>query len=369
MSKIIDTDTIDHSIEKREKWNFEDLFRAFEKVKLSIKLSNKDAQKIEDELTEIDRFFQDTFEKSKTNIAEKSFLDTQKLLMKWLSDKKHFEDKAKIKTLSQNLALLKSEIIHNASPSYKIRKDIEYYSKFIEDPSKSIYIEPIKAFLPTGKYANSKSFKPNIPKLPFRPLYYWDIKIEFKDTQLSLSIISEFLFILSSSIENNDGCIITIEDIKLGSIIVNCKVWFKNLIAKEETKKILDIGRRSAIGYVEKASSENEKIKKETEKTDTEIYILKKQLESSVDPAIINERERLINEKIKAEIEQIKIGNAKQKIESVKMLSELIGTGLIKQSNISIDINELLYYSKDSSKISIGEEIEKIDSGTKKIDK
>jgi len=345
---LTDTDLIENK-DKQEDFDLEEIFILFEKTKLKYKLDKSEASKIETKLTSIDRYFQDLMENPTSNSINK-MMHTKRLLRKWFT--KDINNNADVlSSFYQNMYFLEKEI--------EKTDNLLNFSKKEYSPNEKISKEDFTNSILSSLYKENNK----LPKLNFIPQYYWIINIKFSDETVNLVNVSKYLYIFSNSIEAIYGCQLIIEEIKLGSLFIKIKLFFKNLLAKEETKELFENGMNAINSKLEQVTLEKENAKKDVEIKELEKKIIEKQLDNTIDKDITREREELINEKLKLEI-------ANKRIETMQNLSNLLASETYNQSNIQIDINDILYFKSDEKNKTIckKKDIVSIDNNTKKIE-
>jgi hypothetical protein len=179
-----------------------------------------------------------------------------------------------------------------------------------------------------------------------------DIRIDVKDN--NAQVLTSILFKILSSISNIDNVKLEFEHIIKGSLIVRVRAYIKDLVAKEETKAVLETTKEALIktataGQVshaetKKTNAETEKIKAEKKKVEKELENLPTGLESKIANALELEKKALENE-------NLRIKNAKEKIEIIVKLSALATSGILEADDLKIDINEILYILKSGNSI------------------
>ncbi|SHI64832.1 hypothetical protein [Aquimarina spongiae] len=189
-----------------------------------------------------------------------------------------------------------------------------------------------------------------------------DIRIDTNDNDAQLQ--TEILFKILSSLSNINNVKLEFEHILKGSLIVRVRAYIKDLVAKEETKAVLETTKEALIktatagqvSHVEtkKTSAETDKIKIEQKKIEKELESLPTNLESKISNALELEKKALENE-------NLRIRNAKEKIEIIEKLSSLATAGILEADDLKIDINEILYILKS------GDSIETTDTDIDKI--
>lgn len=189
-----------------------------------------------------------------------------------------------------------------------------------------------------------------------------DIRIDTKDNDAQ--VLTSILFKILSSISSIDNVKLEFEHILKGSLIVRVRAYIKDLVAKEETKAVLETTKEALIktataGQVshaetKKTNAETGKIKAEQKKIEKELESLPTDLESKIANALELEKKALENE-------NLRIKNAKEKIEIIEKLSALATSGILEADDLKIDINEILYILKS------GDSIEATDTDIDKI--
>lgn len=179
-----------------------------------------------------------------------------------------------------------------------------------------------------------------------------DVEIDVKDNDAQ--VLTSILFKILSSISNIDNVKLEFEHLMNGSLIARVRAYLKDLIAKEETKAVLETTKETLIKTVtagqvshadtKKTNAETDKIKAEQKKIEKELDSLPTDLESKIANALELEKKALENE-------NLRIKNAKEKIEIIEKLSNLATSGIIEADDLKIDVNEILYILKSGDNI------------------
>ena len=179
-----------------------------------------------------------------------------------------------------------------------------------------------------------------------------DIRIDVKDNDAQ--VLTSILFKILSSLSNIDNVKLEFEHLMNGSLIARIRAYLKDLVAKEETKAVLETTKEALIKTVtagqvshaetKKTNAETDKIKIEQKKIEKELDSLPTDLESKIVNALELEKKALENE-------NLRIKNAKEKIEIIEKLSNLATSGIIEADDLKIDINEILYILKSGDSI------------------
>lgn len=179
-----------------------------------------------------------------------------------------------------------------------------------------------------------------------------DLRIDIKDNDAQA--LTSVLFKILSSISNIDNVKLEFEHLLKGSLITRIRVYLKDLVAKEETKAVLETTKEALIKTVtagqvshadtKKTNAETDKMKSEQKKIEKELESLPTDLESKIANALELERKALENE-------NLRIKNAKEKIEIIEKLSTLATAGILEADDLKIDINEILYILKSGDSI------------------
>lgn len=194
--------------------------------------------------------------------------------------------------------------------------------------------------------------------------YYMFIDIEIDSENISLKDLISPVWLISSSLENIDGVTLDLDDIKKGSLKLRVKVWMKDLLAKEETKAVLETAKELAVSKlsdgnvsyqgIKKSKEEIKNLELENEKLENEVENLPNKQEVLFERALDIQKKMLENEK--AEID-----NVKSKLEIIDKLSDLASKGIIEADMIRIDINDILYILTEKKEIKeIGPDINNI---------
>ncbi|MEZ5017850.1 MAG: hypothetical protein R2800_12405 [Flavipsychrobacter sp.] len=181
---------------------------------------------------------------------------------------------------------------------------------------------------------------------------YLDFEISVKDNRAD--VLSVILFKIISSLASVHNVKIEFEKISVGSLIGRVRIYLKDLLAKEETKAILETTKESLVSAttfgkvsysnIKKQTAETEKIRKERDLLDKEIRSLPNETESKIINAINLEKKVLENEKLRNEI-------IDQKIEQIYKLSNLVESGILEADDIKININEIQYLLKQGDNL------------------
>jgi len=393
MTKFISLDVLENDANDP----MDDLFAFYEHLKLKCLESDEDIsniKRLETILTTLDRKLQDLEEKNSesSNFAAK---ESKKILHIWSKALLGTEKKEDLITSVYNNALQLTSVITHASKHDNIEKAKEYMQDFLNreeriknfsvdnkieinslfqlafDTESSNQLKKIEGFL--HKNINSAINNYEIKKGGLDSKYAtdfeiyrdciidetWNIELTLKDSENPENIFF-FLWTFIESLKKIEGVEVQLEDIKQGSIIAKIKIKFNNLLAKEEAKQILENSVKSAEAFAEQKHTEVEKTKSETKKIDAEAELTDQQTKRLPDEKILDERERLKNEKMKADIKSANLDNTKKQIGIIKDLADLNGMGIAQVDQLRIDINGLLYLDKNGEKIQTGADIQEI---------
>lgn len=194
--------------------------------------------------------------------------------------------------------------------------------------------------------------------------HYMFIDIEINSEVTSLKNLISPLWLIVSALENINGVTLELDDIKKGSLKLRIKVWMNELLAKEETKAVLEAAKEIAVSKLSDGNVSYQEIKKskheiknlelENTKLESEIENLPNKEEILFERALDIQKKMLENEKVEIE-------NVKAKLEIIDKLSDLASKGIIEADMIRIDINDLLYILTEKKEIKeIGPDINEI---------
>jgi hypothetical protein len=194
--------------------------------------------------------------------------------------------------------------------------------------------------------------------------FYMILEISIDTEKQSVEKLLKPLWLITSALEQIDNVTLELEDIFKGSLKTAIKVWMKDLLAKEETKAVLETAKEAAVktitggevSYTEvkKSRQETKKLTLENTKLETEIN------QSPTDQEVKFERALDIQKKM-LENEKLQIENAQAKINIIEQLSGLAAKGIIEADMIRVDINDILYLLKEKDEIKeIGPDISEI---------
>ncbi len=193
--------------------------------------------------------------------------------------------------------------------------------------------------------------------------YYMIMDIEVGDSNNSASKLLQPLWMITSALESIEGVSIYIENISAGSILGRIRIFMKTLLAKEETKAVLETAKEAVaqnvvgVSYLDakKSLTDNAKTKVETKAIEEEIKRLPTEEEAKFQTALSLAKQDLENKKLLQEIE-----NVKGKLEIIEKLSDLAVKGILEADMIRIDINEVTYILKQDDLREIGPPIGEI---------
>lgn len=164
------------------------------------------------------------------------------------------------------------------------------------------------------------------------------------------------LHLIISGLANIDNVQVEIEDIKQGSLLVKIRLFIKDLLAKEETKAVLETSKEAVAKALTGGQVSHSEVKNksaETKKLNTEQKLLEKELASKPTDFEAKMAIALNLEKQALENEQLKIKNAKEKLEIINTLSTLVTKGVLEADQIRIDINDILYILKEGQNLQL----------------
>jgi hypothetical protein len=179
-----------------------------------------------------------------------------------------------------------------------------------------------------------------------------DIGISFLDNDAQK--LSEVLFQIVTSLSNVNNNKTEFEYISTGSLYAKIKIWMKDLVAKEETKAIIEttkevVSKTLTAGQVshsevKKKSAETDKLKSEKKLIEKELLDKPSDFDAQMSNALDLEKKALENEKLKNEI-------ISGRLDHIERLSDLSAKGIIEADMVRIDINEVLYLLKEDNEL------------------
>lgn len=194
--------------------------------------------------------------------------------------------------------------------------------------------------------------------------FYMILEISIDSEKQSVEQLLKPLWLITSALEQIDNVTLELEDIFKGSLKTAIKVWMKDLLAKEETKAVLETAKEAAVKTItagEVSYTEVKKSRQETKKLTLENTKLETEIKQSpTDQEVKFERALDIQKKM-LENEKLQIENAQAKINIIEQLSGLASKGIIEADMIRVDINDILYLLKEKDEIKeIGPDISEI---------
>jgi hypothetical protein len=194
-------------------------------------------------------------------------------------------------------------------------------------------------------------------------IYYMTLDIEINSNDVSVEKLLTPLWLITSALERIKNVTVELVQIHKGSLRATIKIWIKDLVAKEETKAILEAGKEGVIKALsggvshadtKKKNSETKKINAETKKIEEEINQMPTIDETKLTRALDIQKKSLEND-----LQEVIL--AKAKLDLIEQLSDLTKKGIIEADTIRIDINEVLYILKKDNDIKeIGPDISEI---------
>jgi hypothetical protein len=181
-----------------------------------------------------------------------------------------------------------------------------------------------------------------------------DIEIDMDDND-GAKLIAALNYIMSS-LSNIENVKLEIEEIYKGSLKAKIRVFMKDLIAKEETKAVLETSKEAVIKALtagQVSHVETKKTTAETKKIYTEEKLLENELKSKPSEFESKMANALELEKKALENESLRIQNVRDKLEIISKLSDLATKGILEADDIRIDINEILYILKEKEDLQI----------------
>ncbi|MBS1534062.1 MAG: hypothetical protein JST78_03215 [Bacteroidetes bacterium] len=181
-----------------------------------------------------------------------------------------------------------------------------------------------------------------------------EIDFQISDDNNDAQKLLQALYLLITALSNINNVKIEIEELKIGSLLGKIRIYMSDLVAKEETKTVIETTKETLVKAVsggtvshvgtKKTNQEAKKIQKETEILDKDLRDRLTDYEAKLSNALKLEKQALENE-------QLQIKNAKEKLEILDKLSDLASKGMLETDMLKIDINGILYFLKDHNQI------------------
>lgn len=194
--------------------------------------------------------------------------------------------------------------------------------------------------------------------------FYMRIKIEVDSETVSTSKLLEPLYLITSALENIKGNTVNLESIEKGSLTGDIKVIMKDLVAKEETKTVLEVGKEIAVAALTAGTvsySEVIKNRKESKNADLEHEKLVRELEQMPSDTEVQYDRALDTERKNLENDKLRLDNIKAQLEIIESLSGLVAKGVLSADMLKISINGALVLLKEKGQIKeIGPDISDI---------
>lgn len=194
--------------------------------------------------------------------------------------------------------------------------------------------------------------------------YYMFVDIVVDSEEQSAEQMLRTAWLLTSALESIQNVSVKIENIAKGSLKLKLRVWMDDLVAKEETKAVLETMKETVVKVVSSGQVSYTDIKKSrAERKQKDLENKKLELDLNQSPSHIEVKfERAIEmEKKVLENEKLEIENVQAKLNIIERLSDLAAKGVIDADMVRIDINSVLYILKDKDQISnIGPDISEI---------
>jgi hypothetical protein len=184
--------------------------------------------------------------------------------------------------------------------------------------------------------------------------FYMILEISINTKKQSIEKLLKPLWLIISALEQIENVSLELEDIFKGSLKASIKVWMKDLLAKEETKAVLETAKEVAVKALtagEVSYADVKKSTQETKKLSLENTKLESELEQSQTVQEVKFERALDIQKKMLENEKLQIENAQAKINIIEQLSGLASKGIIEADMIRIDINDILYLLKEKDEI------------------
>jgi len=194
--------------------------------------------------------------------------------------------------------------------------------------------------------------------------YYMFVDIVVDSEEQSAEQMLRTAWLLTSALESIQNVSVKLENIAKGSLKLKLRVWIDDLVAKEETKAVLETMKETVVktvssGQVSYTDIKNARI--ERKQKDLENKKLELDLNQSPSDIEINFVRAIEMEKKVLENEKLEIENVHAKLDVIERLSDLASKGVIDADMVRIDINSILYILKDKDQISnIGPDISEI---------
>lgn len=185
--------------------------------------------------------------------------------------------------------------------------------------------------------------------------YEMELDFHLKNNNNDAQKLLESLYFIITALSNIKNVKLEIEELQVGSLIGKVRLYINDLIAKEETKAVLETAKESVIKTItggvshsetKKTIQETHKTKKETELLDKELRDKPTDIEAQLSNALNLEKQALENE-------QLRIQNAKEKLEIIDKLSDLAAKGILEADSVKIDINGILYLLKSDEGLKV----------------
>lgn len=198
----------------------------------------------------------------------------------------------------------------------------------------------------------------------------WRMKITFLGESNNPGKIGYLLQCFSQVLDSIDGVDLKVESWGQGSLWADMKIMFRDSFARDEASQVLEnlqdgftdtsvlIGEGAEAVFHGKPTGEVKKLNAETTKLELESEGIKNELNATPDSEELKKitlMERYLDIDAKQEdLRRKKIENQMLAMDAMKKMSDLLRDGILKQDEVKIEINNILFLLKTDSQIEIG---------------
>jgi hypothetical protein len=371
----------------------------------SLKVKGEDVEPLEQDLLQLERFVQDFNSEMVTEVVNKRLLNWLEIIRQ--PDNSVFIDSEKTEFTLDKLHTNIHAILYIARQlSVALERDsaskhicnaiqgLEPHISFQEGkPIAGIVAQANIVFgeiIKSGGIINQAAFNHNLSselfeegKLEFEKAvwmvheffpehqYQWEVFIKFSGKHHRSVTVSKILWLLSEALESISGVVVEIEDQGVGSIWYKLRIFFKDLLAKEETLDTLEKVRDAAIAEADKRIEGVRNLEAQTLKTQAEAATIEKQSElipdseeaKKIRDLDIKKKELEIREK-EADIKKKELENYKATLDLVQQTAYMMKEGMLQAAPVEIQINGQPYLSCQDGQFLPGVEMKAIDEKT-----